>query len=269
LEASEARISEEEREVEKELERKQELMRFCSPMEHQGVCSPREREGVLQCQNDETRVLEKGLKRLGIAGTKQKAHSKLGPVSSSQDLIEHRRKLAKEREAPQDAGEPEKPGKDALLLDERATDDEDKKATKLDDAEVKVRKWNTRLARKLGRKLTAEMERGMDVLRGFFLRRHKRRMTQSFFGWLHSQPKYKPCGIGLNLVVGLSGVVNPQDAAPGPVYAWTEIGRAICVDWWRDQFKTLRKNLLAGRDALERLSNTTWWDWEDRSRPHH
>jgi hypothetical protein len=145
----------------------------------------------------------------------------------------------------------------------------DDKATKLDDTEVKVRQWNSRLAQKLGRILTPKMETGMDVLRGFFLRQHKRRMTQSFLGWLHSQPKYKPCRIRMNLVVGLAPVMNPQEAGPEAVYGWKELGWAIYVDWWKDRFKNLRKNILVGRDTLERLSNTTWWEWEDGSRPLH
>ena len=61
--------------------------------------------------------------------------------------------------------------------DQRFTPDEgdlEGKATKLDDAEVKVRKWNSRLAVILGKPLTHKMETSMDVLRGFFLRRHKR-----------------------------------------------------------------------------------------------
>jgi hypothetical protein len=110
-----------------------------------------------------------------------------------------------------------------------------------------------------------KIKAGMDVLRDFFLGRHKRRMTQSFLGWLHSQPKYKPCGIGMSLVVKLSHAVNSQDAVAGLVYSWTGLGRAIYVDWQQDWFKSVRKNVLAGRDALERLSNTSWWDWEDGS----
>jgi hypothetical protein len=79
------------------------------------------------------------------------------------------------------------------------SEEEDGKATKSDDAEVRVRKWNAQLARKLEVLLTQEMEEAMDVLRGSFLRRHKRRMKQCFLGWLHSQPKYKPCGIEISL----------------------------------------------------------------------
>jgi hypothetical protein len=71
------------------------------------------------------------------------------------------------------------------------------------------------------------------------------------------------------IVVGLSQVVNPQEAEAGPVYSWTPLGRAIYVDWWKDWFKSMRKNVLAGRDALERLANTSWWDWEDGLRPLH
>jgi hypothetical protein len=41
------------------------------------------------------------------------------------------------------------------------------------------------------------------------------------------------------------------------------------VDWWKDRTKGLRKNILAGRDALGRLANASWWDWEDVSRPLH
>jgi hypothetical protein len=95
-----------------------------------------------------------------------------------------------------------------------AKEEDTVKATKLDDTEVKVQNWNLKLARKLGKTLTSKMESSMDVLRALFLQRHKRRMTQSFLGWLHRQANYKPCGIGMTLVVGLAKVVTHRRPEP-------------------------------------------------------
>jgi hypothetical protein len=46
-----------------------------------------------------------------------------------------------------------------------AKEEDNVKATKSDDAEVKVRNWNLRLARELGKPLTPKMASSMDVLR--------------------------------------------------------------------------------------------------------
>jgi hypothetical protein len=212
--------------------------------------------------NDEITILDPSLKRLRISGRKRKVQAKLDPLCAESLVDTTTQQSAMDLTF--------KVSATALEDSDESEDKEaDGKATKSDDSEVKVRKWNSRLARMLGLLLTPRMESSMDVLRGFFLRRHKRRMTQSFLGWLHSQPKYKPCGIGMNLVVQLSTVVEPKDADGGPVYDWARLGRAVYVDWWQDRFKALRKNILAGRDALERLANTSWWDWEDGSRPLH
>jgi hypothetical protein len=205
-------------------------------------------------QNDETLVLDVSLKRLKLSGTKQRQQSKLGTVRDTSSLTP----LVKAQSAPGlqlvavETVEDGDSGNETMEGDELddETEDEDGKATKSDDAKVKVQKWNARLARKLGHQLTPEMEASMDVLRGFNLCRHKCRMTQSFLGWLHSQAKYKPCGIGMDLVVQLAQVVNPQVAGPEPIYSWAELGRAIYIDWWKDRF-------------------TTWWDWEDGSGPLH
>jgi hypothetical protein len=202
--------------------------------------------------------LEPSLEGLRISGFTERPTTNLGPVSESNTLFT--------RIATETVDEVKEMDDEQS---ESSDEEEDGKATKSNDAEVKVWKWNACLAKKLGMDLTPRMEAGMDVLRGFFLRRHKRRMTQSFLVWLHSQPSYKPCGIGMNLVIERAQVVDPQVIADGPVYSWTRLGRAIYVDWWNDRFKSLRKNVISGQDALGRLANTSWWDWEDGSRPLH
>jgi hypothetical protein len=55
-------------------------------------------------------------------------------------------------------------------------------------------------------------------------------------------------------------------------------GAIVCMDGpWKGyvrglverSLQTFANNIIARRDTLERLSNTSWWDWEDGSMPHH
>jgi hypothetical protein len=117
---------------------------------------------------------------------------------------------------------------------------------------------------------TTEVAGHFDTLRSFFLRSHRRRMTQVFFLWLHQQPKYRPVGISDSYVVGLANVVNPQEAAEGPVYKkWTRLGLPIYAEWWHGRFKAQQEDLQAGHDSLRRYANTSWWEWSDDSRCMH
>jgi hypothetical protein len=99
---------------------------------------------------------------------------------------------------------------------------------------------------------TPEVAVHLDTLRSFFLGCHRRRVTQGGFYWIHQQPEYKPVGISDSYVVGLAGVVNPQEAEEGPVYEWTRLGPAMYTEWWHDRFKSHRKDLRAARDSLRR-----------------
>jgi hypothetical protein len=149
--------------------------------------------------NEETTVLEPSLQRLRIYKTK--VQSNLGTVNASftfrnsrpvelaanpMDAMERDDKQLVMAANPMDAMESydkqlaEVNPMDAmeddnapLELDESEDKEADDKATKSDDAEVKVQKWNVRLARKLGTPLTAKMEEAMDILRRCFLWRHK------------------------------------------------------------------------------------------------
>ena len=61
----------------------------------------------------------------------------------------------------------------------------DVKATKNDKAQVQTQKWDKRLGRQLGFKITRTEEKHLDVLRKFLLGRVMHNATRSFFGWLH------------------------------------------------------------------------------------
>jgi hypothetical protein len=86
----------------------------------------------------------------------------------------------------------------------------DVKATKADDAAIDEVKWKERLCRVLGQAYTSQVKQAVEVLRGFVLRLYQRRVTQSYFCWLHATPRFQPCGIGMDRVVELEQLVTPQ-----------------------------------------------------------
>ncbi|CAJ1966198.1 unnamed protein product [Cylindrotheca closterium] len=52
-------------------------------------------------------------------------------------------------------------------------------------------------------------------------------------------------------------------------YVWTENGRNLYDEWWRQSYKEDRKEAEAAWDALSRLADTTWWEWKGGSRCMH
>jgi hypothetical protein len=101
------------------------------------------------------------LKRLGIAGIKHKAQSKLVLESSPQDSFKRRREIAKEPEECvllRGGQHKEEPDSDDDMMDELSTDDDDGKATKLDDAAAMVRKCDESVDMASGRTLILESE---------------------------------------------------------------------------------------------------------------
>ena len=84
----------------------------------------------------------------------------------------------------------------------------------------------------------------LDAIRRLVLQRLKRKMTQSFFGWLHTQDTYKPVGIAMNNVATIKQSVTPQEIKRETSYLWTSFGKSIYVDWWRHRSLTHQKILL-------------------------
>ncbi len=75
-------------------------------------------------------------------------------------------------------------------VDPNEEDDEDAKATKSDDAEVKIEKWDARLAKRLEVPNTPDVARAAVVLRNFCLKWQKRRLTQAYLCWLHQTKEF-------------------------------------------------------------------------------
>jgi hypothetical protein len=144
--------------------------------------------------------------------------------------------------------------------------DQDLKATKSDDARVKVEMWDAGLGEAMDIAASEELTQAAEAIRSFCLRWWRRRLTRSFFCWLHQLPEYQ--GVGLD---DMSHVVEKvQENTPGreeKIYRWAPVGRAIYCDWWSERDDRHFKNLKSARDVVERSSRATWFEWTDGSTP--
>jgi hypothetical protein len=85
---------------------------------------------------------------------------------------------------------------------------------------------------------------------------YRRKVTQSYFWWLHHSPKFQECGVvGMShIIVELDQCCNPRDdcAPPTDVDRWTEQGNVMCCDWWGWRFfKWHQKGFILARDVIQ------------------
>jgi hypothetical protein len=49
----------------------------------------------------------------------------------------------------------------------------------------------------------------------------------------------------------------------------SRVGLAGYQEWWKERVTTCTRDLAAGMEELERAAWSTWWGWDDGSRPFH
>jgi hypothetical protein len=107
------------------------------------------------------------------------------------------------------------------------------KATKADDAQVRVEMWNKELEEAMQVGEGEKLAQVVDAIRGLCLGWWRHRLFQSFFCWLYQTPEYQ--GVGLN---DMSHVVDKvQENTPGlgeRIYCSAPLGRAVYCDWWSE-----------------------------------
>jgi hypothetical protein len=142
------------------------------------------------------------------------------------------------------------------------------KATKADDARVQIEMWDSELANVMGIAEGAAVKQTAEAIRTFCLNWWIRRLTPSFFCWLHQTPEFQ--GVGLD---DLAHVVEKvQEITPGlqeKIYRWAPLGRAVYCDWWSERDARHFAVLKPAREVVKRSSRATWFEWSDGSTPVH
>ena len=54
--------------------------------------------------------------------------------------------------------------------------------------------------------------------------------------------------------------------SPG-VWKWDKDMYNRYQNWWMTRWVKARKDIHAGRDAITRATNSSWWNWDDGSHP--
>jgi hypothetical protein len=142
------------------------------------------------------------------------------------------------------------------------------KATKSDDARVRVEMWDNELGKVMGVEEGEALTQAAETIRVFCLRWWRRRVTRSFFCWLHQTKEYQ--GVGLDDMAYV--VEKVQLNTPGEqerIYRWSPLGRAVYCDWWSERDARHFKDLRSAQEVVERSTRATWFEWSDGSTPVH
>jgi hypothetical protein len=137
---------------------------------------------------------------------------------------------------------------------------QEQEAVKDDDAEIPYHLWNSRLTRLWDSQLLPpSIEKPAEVLiQQCALGLWKMKVRRSFFAWFSNVYYFR---------------VKHKKAAVwnGTKYSWNERHKSQYRHYWSSMWghreNDQMKSLLAAADCIERAANSSWWDWEDGSRP--
>jgi hypothetical protein len=150
----------------------------------------------------------------------------------------------------------------------------DLKATKADDAEVPVWLWNEAVLEDLADPPALRGHNGgtidaaMDTIRVFLLRlKCKRGATRSFFSFVRAEHP------GLHVPSQPTVTWDPTGGKLGlGCYQWIRrggkmAGRKLYCSWFLHYWEVAKLERRPGWDALRRLADSSWWEWDEGSAP--
>jgi hypothetical protein len=144
----------------------------------------------------------------------------------------------------------------------------ERKATKSDDAEVPEDLWEDHL---LSDGPTpwivsdrTKLREGMWLLRRRMLRWWKQNVTITFLRWVHSS---------YSDMSGLDSRFEKTVIFENNRYVWAlesnTDGLKGYQEWWKQRLLLAGKDLHPAGDAIGRAARSSWWGWDDGSRPFH
>jgi hypothetical protein len=158
------------------------------------------------------------------------------------------------------------------VLNEIARKKRKRKAIKADDAVVPEFLWEEHLLQDCPTPWVVvertRLQQGIVLLRTRMLKWWKRRVARSFLAWLKREyPALKEAETYHVAVVRYDG----------NRYVWTsgngETGNLEGVrgykQWWKERMLLANADLRPGADAVRRAAESSWWNWNDGSRPFH
>jgi hypothetical protein len=155
-------------------------------------------------------------------------------------------------------------------LDKIAREDRERLAAKADDAAVPEYLWLEHLFEDgpgvWDQKKRSRLTAVAHVFRRSLLAWWKNNVRSSLVQFLHR--KYPALS-----AIGDFPTSHLVEGHLGPshlVYVWKPgSGKARYVRWWRERHQLCAVDLVPGQDAVIRAARSSWWNWDDGSRPFH
>ena len=155
------------------------------------------------------------------------------------------------------------------IIEQVDRDLRERKATKSDDAEVPVFLWTDHYLEEvsLGHLTKSERERvedAMNTLRKYALRKWKRKVFHSYVDWLYRRTSTEE----KRLMRAEEQRWIRWNKECG-TYSWAKNGRHEYQRWYYNRRREDPFEVEAGSDAICRAWKSSWWEWDDGSRPFH
>jgi hypothetical protein len=122
-------------------------------------------------------------------------------------------------------------------------------ATKSDDAEVPEHLWDQRALRVNGTP-TFQEGKALTMLRKVLLKCWRNITNRSFLNYLNLKPF-------------IPGIVKQDDGK----YGWVTSGRNTYYTWWHGSPRARNQDVEIGRDCVQRICDSSWWNWDGGSTP--
>jgi hypothetical protein len=158
------------------------------------------------------------------------------------------------------------------LFNEIAREKRERKATKADDAKVPEFLWEEHMLQDCPTPWVVEestrLRQAMVLLHTRMLNWWKRRVARSFLAWVKREyPELAEVNVAHTPVVIYDG--HRYDWRRGKGKNENLDGLRDYNTWWKSRMLVAHADLLPGADAVRRAAESSWWNWDDGSRPFH
>ena len=97
----------------------------------------------------------------------------------------------------------------------------------------------------------------------------KRKVVSSYVAWIKEKHVIEEWRIDGTVKVKLTGKGHALVGYGRAQYEWADGGRDRYRKWWKERLVTTIEDIVAASDAIARAANSSWWNWDEGSRPFH
>jgi hypothetical protein len=159
------------------------------------------------------------------------------------------------------------------LLEDVARQQRERKAVKSDDAEVPEYLWEEHLIAgseklKWDAKDMDSLRRVSTWLRGKMLCWWKRQVLRSYVKWMKNEYLIADSKGDSGSWLELGQKLGKDDELHWQ-YRWSTTGRDDYKKWWKERLVATIEDVVPASDAIARAADSSWWNWDEGSRPFH